>query len=111
MVEAVANEEHDWEPVRTSDEWVQWTRLALKLGETADSEASFLITTLNTMSAVLYAKDSKSISFLTEMVMSHSQFLSVMLAKRSKSKSKFLLFIIFYYWILNVQLLKDLPVG
>lgn len=89
MVEAVVNEKRDWELVRTSDEWVQWTRLALKLGETADSEASFLITTLNTLSAVLYAKDSKSVSFLTEMVMSHSQFLSVMLAKRSQSKSEF----------------------
>lgn len=79
---------HDWQPVRDSQDWSRWVKLALKLGETLETEASFLLSTLTSLCAVVYREHQTGVSDLLEMVFSHSQFLPVLLAKPSITKSK-----------------------
>ncbi|KAG8285620.1 nucleolar pre-ribosomal-associated protein 1 [Homalodisca vitripennis] len=81
---------HDWEPVRNNEVWPSWVRLALKLGETPDTQASFLLTTLTKLCAAIYQEKHSRVANLTEMVFSHSQFLAVLLAKPTPTKAALL---------------------
>lgn len=81
-------EEVEWKPVVKSEEWMQWVRLSLKLGENPDEDNSFLLTTLAALCDVVYSKDRQGVKTITEMVLSHSQFLTVMLGKPTPTKSK-----------------------
>uniref|UniRef100_A0A1B6LNS0 Nucleolar pre-ribosomal-associated protein 1 C-terminal domain-containing protein n=1 Tax=Graphocephala atropunctata TaxID=36148 RepID=A0A1B6LNS0_9HEMI len=78
--------DQDWEPIRSCEVWSRWVRLALKLGETPDTQASFLLSTLTRLCAAVYHDDRSKAANLTEMVFSHSQFLAVVLAKPSPTK-------------------------
>lgn len=82
---------YNWQSLRDSSDWSKWVKLALKLGETTLTEASFLISTLTTLCSVVYGPQQKGISVLLEMIFSHSQFLSVMLAKSSLTKSRLIM--------------------
>ncbi|XP_054266683.1 uncharacterized protein LOC128988925 [Macrosteles quadrilineatus] len=83
-------EEVEWKPVVKSEEWMQWVRLSLKLGENPDEDNSFLLTTLAALCDVVYSKDHQGVKTITEMVLSHSQFLTVMLGKPTPTKTALL---------------------
>lgn len=82
-----STEELDWSPVTASEDWTLWSKLALKLGETTESEASFLLSALSAMCAAVHRRNSAGVSMILDMAFSHSQFLNVMLAKTSSTKS------------------------
>lgn len=86
VLREVVEEGLDWKPVADSEDWTLWSRLALKLGETSQSEASFLLSTLCTLCAAVYRQNPTGSSAILEMLFSHSQFLKVMLAKPSSTK-------------------------